>query len=189
MNTLNVKEEILRIYDHQDNIIREKFDRSLSFQDSLFDRFERAEKLGFGSGASIYNSALVYGQVSVGAKTWVGPNVILDGSGDGIKIGTFCSIAAGVHIYTHDTVLWALSGGESELKKAGVIVGDNTYIGPQSIIIAGVHIGTCCLIGANSFVNRNVNDNEIVVGSPARVIGRVEKIGDQIILKYFKNPK
>ena len=55
---------------------------------------------------------LVIGDVKVGSHTWIGPNVILDGSGGGLEIGDYCSIDAGAQIYTHDTVMWAISGGQ-----------------------------------------------------------------------------
>src|SRR4051794_35609644 len=77
--------------------------RTLPFGDYVVDRWQKAQALGFGDGASIYDSALVIGEVTVGAQTWVGPGVVLDGSG-GLEIGAFCSISAGAQIYSHNTV-------------------------------------------------------------------------------------
>jgi acetyltransferase-like isoleucine patch superfamily enzyme len=149
------------------------YQRSLPFQDGMFDRWERARRLGFGERASIYNSAAVFGDVRVGADSWIGPNTLLDGSGGGLRIGSFCSISSGVHIYTHDTVLWALSGGALGRAEGPVSIGDCVYIGSQSIIAAGVKIGSRCVIGANSFVNDDVPDGTVVGGSPARKLGAV----------------
>lgn len=162
----------------------ERFDRSLPFQDAVADRWERARALGFGEGASIYGSAFIYGAVRVGTGTWVGPNVILDGAGAPLEIGSWCSVSAGVHIYTHDTVAWALSGGVQQARHAPVRVGDRCYLGPQSIIAAGVTIGTCCVVAANSFVKTDVPERTVVGGSPARVLGRVEFDGDQPVLRF-----
>lgn len=147
--------------------------RSLSFQDGMFDRWERASRLGFGERTSIYNSATVFGNVRVGTDTWIGPNTMLDGSGGGLSIGSFCSISSGVHIYTHDTVLWALSGGVLGRAEGAVSIGDCVYIGSQCVIAAGVKIGSRCVVGANSFVNDDVPDGTVVGGSPARKIGIV----------------
>lgn len=83
-----------------------KFQRTLPFGDYVVDRWEKAQVLGFGRGTSIYDSALVLGDVQVGENTWIGPFTLLDGTG-GLSIGSFCSISAGVQIYTHDTVDWA----------------------------------------------------------------------------------
>ena len=80
--------------------MKDKFNRHVSIQDLLSDRWETAEFYGFGKGSSCYNNVLILGDVKVGRNTWIGPNVILDGSG-GLEIGDFVSISAGVQIYTH----------------------------------------------------------------------------------------
>jgi acetyltransferase-like isoleucine patch superfamily enzyme len=160
--------------------LRERFDRSLPFGDTLGDRWDRAARLGFGSEASIYDSAIVLGDVRVGAHTWIGPFTVLDGSGGGLEIGAWCSISAGVHLYTHDTVLWALSAGIQPRRTAPVAIGDCCYIGSQSVVSAGVTIGTQCVVGANSFVDEEVPDRTVVAGSPARPIGRVEGDGPEV---------
>ena len=64
--------------------------RSLSLGDYMNDRWERAEKEGFGKGTSVYDNVLILGDVKVGKHCWIGPNVVLDGSG-GLEIGELCS--------------------------------------------------------------------------------------------------
>lgn len=169
--------------------LAENWQRSLPFQDAMFDRWERARRLGFGDGASIYNSACVFGRVAVGAGTWIGPYVVLDASASELSIGAWCSISTGVHIYTHDSVAWALSGGRRKSRIAPVRIGDCTYVGSQSVIPAGVTIGRQVVIGANSFVNRDVPDRMIVAGSPARPIGRVEGDGEDVRMVYDRREK
>ena len=166
-----------RVKEQRDEELRATFDRSLPFADAQFDRWERAKALGFGEKTSIYDSSAVFGTVHVGTNTWIGPFTILDGSGGGLTLGDYCSISAGVHIYTHDTVLWAVSGGVQDARKGAVVIGSNTYIGAQSVIVAGVAIGSRCVIAANSLVNRDVPDGTIVGGTPARVLGHVEGEG------------
>jgi len=164
--------------------LQRTFNRSLPFADALFDRWERAKLLGFGQGTSIYNSSLVFGEVTVAEDVWIGPFALLDGSGGGLKIGRCCSISAGVHIYTHDSVLHALSGRKAPLCKSPVCIGECTFIGPHSTVRAGVSIGSRCVVGAHSYVNRDVPDRTIVAGSPARQVGVVEIVGDEVRLKY-----
>ena len=165
-----------------DEDLRARFDRSLSFADGLFDRWERARRLGFAEGASIYDSALVYGDVTVGERTWIGPSVLLDGSGGGLSIGAWCSISSGVHIYTHDTIRWSLSRGAVPRRTAPVRIGDACHLGAQSVVIAGVTVGSQCVVGANSFVNRDVPDRAVVGGSPARPLGMVKGDGEDVEL-------
>jgi acetyltransferase-like isoleucine patch superfamily enzyme len=188
MNPAELAAQLKALYEAQDEGLRREWDRSLPFADGLLDRWERARRLGFGEDASIYNSALVYGDVSVGRGTWIGPYTLLDGSGGGLSIGAYCSISAGVQIYTHDTVMWALSGGQTAKKTAPVSIGECCYLGSQAVIAAGTTIGNQCVVAANSFVNRAVPERTIVGGSPARPLGHVVVRGDDIELVYPSDP-
>jgi acetyltransferase-like isoleucine patch superfamily enzyme len=145
----------------------ERFDRVLPFGDYFVDRLEKAKYLGFGEGSTVYDNVVVIGDVKVGCNTWIGPNVILDGSG-GLEIGSNCSISAGVQIYSHDSVKWAISGGAAAYEHALTVIGSNCYIGPNSVIQKGVIIGSGCIVGANSFVNQNIPDRAKAYGNPAR---------------------
>ena len=110
-----------------------RFRRTLPFADYVVDRREKARALGFGEGASIYDSALVIGDVSVGEQTWVGPGVVLDGSG-GLSIGAYCSILGRCPDLQPRTValggLGRREGRSSEAPTAGS--GDRCYIGPNT---------------------------------------------------------
>jgi acetyltransferase-like isoleucine patch superfamily enzyme len=168
---------ILRLIDFLSRYKKNKYNRVVSFGDLFIDRREKAKSLGFGEGTTIYDSSLVIGNVKVGENTWIGPFTVLDGSG-GLEIGSNCSIASGVQIYSHETVFWALSGGRMKYTRAKTTIGDCCYIGPQAIIGQGVKIGNHCVVGANSIVNGDLEDFSIALGSPCKVIGRV-KIDDQ----------
>jgi acetyltransferase-like isoleucine patch superfamily enzyme len=178
-------QEMIALRTGLDEKVNTELNRSLPLGELLFDRWERAVRLGFGEGASIYDSALVYGNVIVGKSTWIGPNVILDGSG-GLTIGKFCSISAGVHIYSHNTIKWALSGGKAAYEYYPTSIGNHCFIGPQSIIQNGVTIGDNCLIAANSFISKDVPPRSIVGGSPGKILGKVViDEGNNINLEYF----
>ena len=158
-----------RLKSHFDQHFLKQFDRSLPFADLIFDRWERAKMLGFGEGASVYDSAHVFGNVKVGVNTWIGPFTILDGTG-GLTIGSNCSISAGVQIYSHDSVQWAVTGGKAPYEYATTTIGNNCYIGPNTIISKGIDIGEGVIVGANSFVNASFPSNSKIAGSPARLI-------------------
>lgn len=147
--------------------MREKFDRHVSINDLLSDRWETARFYGFGDGTSCYNNVLILGEVEVGRNTWIGPNVILDGSG-GLSIGDFVSISAGVQIYTHDTADWSTSMGKDAVARKPTKIGSGVYIGPNSIVGKGVTIGDRAVIGAMSFVNADVPADTAFYGVPAR---------------------
>ena len=153
--------------------VKEKWNRVLPSGDYLSDRWEKAKYLGFGEGSSIYDSSLVIGDVRVGKNTWVGPFTVLDGSG-GLEIGDFCSISAGVQIYSHDTVNWAISGGKEVAEFGTTKIESNVYLGPNVIIARGVTIGEGSIIGANSFVNKNIPANSRAWGSPCVIVAPKE---------------
>jgi len=147
--------------------VDDRWKRTLPFGDYVVDRWKKAQALGFGEGTSIYDSALVFGDVRVGARTWIGPFVILDGSG-GLTIGSNCSISAGVQIYSHDSVRWATSGGEMPYEYAKTTIGDNCYVGPNTVIAKGISIGDRCVIGANSLVLQAIPAGSRASGNPCK---------------------
>lgn len=146
--------------------IKKEFDRILPIGDYLSNRWEKASFCGFGEGTSIYDSSLIFGNVSVGKNCWIGPFTILDGSGGSLVIGDNCNISAGVQIYTHDTVCRVIY--DSEIERENVCIGNNVYIGPNVVISKGVHIGDYVVIGANSFVNKNIPSKSKAYGTPAK---------------------
>lgn len=147
--------------------MRRRFSRRVPLGDLLTDRWENARQYGFGEGSSCYDNVLIFGNVSVGRHTWIGPNVILDGSG-GLSIGDFCSISAGVQIYTHNTVEWANHRGEAHVARKSTKIGCGVYLGPNAVVQMGVTIGDGAIIGACSFVDRDVPAGASAWGVPAR---------------------
>ncbi len=166
---LEFYQKLLKLKEEFDRLFKEDLNRSIPFAELVFDRWEKAKSLGFGEGSSIYDSSYVFGKVRVGKSTWIGPNTILDGSG-GLTIGSNCSISAGVQIYSHDTVEWAISGGLAPYAYGPVQIGNNCYLGPNVIISLGVTLGDGCTVGANSFVNKSYPSGSKIAGSPARLL-------------------
>ena len=178
-------DQVRQLHTHLSAEKRDVWSRDVPFDDLLFDRWERARTLGFGEEASIYQSSYVFGDVAVGDHTWIGPFTVLDGSG-GLAIGAYCSISAGVHIYSHNTVKWAVSGGKAPYERRPVRIGNCCFIGPHSVIRDGITLGDHVVVGANSFVNTDVPARCIVAGTPARPIGRIllDDNGD-VTFEYF----
>jgi acetyltransferase-like isoleucine patch superfamily enzyme len=154
--------------------VAERWQRTLPFGDYLVDRWEKARRLGFGAGSSIYDSSLVLGNVKVGENTWVGPFTVLDGSG-GLEIGSNCSISAGVQIYSHDTVEWSVTGGATGPVRSPTRIGSRCYIGPNTVVAKGVTVGDGCVIGANSLVLSDIPEGSKAFGTPCRVVGKATR--------------
>ena len=73
------------------------------------------------------------------------------------------------------TILKGATIGESKTGKIGApVIGDNVYVGLNSTVVGGIHIGNDVMIAANTFVNFDVPDGALVIGSPG-VIHKKEK--------------
>lgn len=84
-----------------------------------------------------------------------------------ITIGNNVTMAPRVHILAHD----ASTKTFLDYTKIGCVnIGNNVFIGAESVVLPGVSIGNNVIIGANSTVTHNIPDNSVVVGSPAKVI-------------------
>lgn len=160
------------LFRNKRDALKQDFKRVLPANEIFTDRWEKAKYLGFGEGTSVYDSCCVFGDVKVGKNTWIGPFSILDGTG-GLRIGSNCSVGSGTHIYTHDTLMWAVSGGKEKYEYKPVTIGDNVFIAANIIILGGVTIGNQSAILAGAYINKNVPERAIMAGNPAKQIGEV----------------
>lgn len=91
-----------------------------------------------------------------------------------VDVGNYCCFGPDIHIGGMQHSYWwysmsPLLSDECKLPKR-TIIGNDVWIGAQAIIKQGVIIGDGAVIGANSFVNKNVEPYSVVVGSPAKHI-------------------
>ena len=169
---LDLIDRLKKLYKYLRDEMWSKRNRELPLDELIFDRWEKARRLGFGKGTSVYHNSYIYGNVKVGKNTWIGPFTVLDGEGT-LEIGNSCSISSGVQIYTHNSVKWAISGGKEFYEKKTVKIGNFCFIGANSVIRDGVSIGDYSVVGACSFVNKEIPPYSIVVGTPAKIVGNV----------------
>lgn len=89
-----------------------------------------------------------------------------------IEIGDNVTMAPRVHILCHD----ASTKIFLDYTKIGrVTIGNNVFIGAESVVLPGITIGSNVVIGANSTVTHDIPDNSVAFGSPARVICSLEE--------------
>jgi acetyltransferase-like isoleucine patch superfamily enzyme len=65
-----------------------------------------------------------------------------------------------------------------------VVIGRGAKVGANATLLPGIVLGAGCLVGAGAVVTRDVADDTIVIGNPARVAGRVSELRDQHGLVY-----
>jgi acetyltransferase-like isoleucine patch superfamily enzyme len=99
-----------------------------------------------------------------------------------IEIGDRVTITSGVLLLTHDGATWLVRADGCRRQRYGRIkVGNDVFIGSNSIILPGVTIGSRVVIGAGSVVTRNVPDNSVVAGSPARVLRTFDEYAAKVL--------
>lgn len=140
---------------------------------SLKCRFEGKNKVSSG--------VLISGGVTIGAYSYIsGPGSVVHSG----RIGRFCSIARGVVIgldehditkMTTHPILYAKSYGVADLDGSDQLkdppeIGDDVWLGVNSIVLRGVTVGKGAVVGAGSVVTRNVEPYSVVAGVPARHI-------------------
>jgi UDP-3-O-[3-hydroxymyristoyl] glucosamine N-acyltransferase len=123
------------------------------------------EKSTFGSNCRIGTLSDIQGYVEFGNYCWLHSNVHI---GQQSKIGNFVFIYPYV-ILTNDPT------PPSNIC-IGPTIGDYTQIAVNSVILPGITIGKHCLIGAGSVVGKNINDEMLALGNPAKEIKNVKEI-------------
>lgn len=89
-----------------------------------------------------------------------------------IEIGDNVTMAPRVHVLAHD----ASTKTFLDYTKIGrVKIGDNVFVGAESVILPNTVIGSNVIIGANSTVTKDIPDNVVVAGNPARIISTLEE--------------
>lgn len=91
-----------------------------------------------------------------------------------VEIGNNVFFGPNVHVYTATHPLNAIERRTVEFSKP-VSVGNDCWIGGNSVILPGVKIGNGCTIGAGSVVTKDIPDNSLAVGNPAKVIRILNK--------------
>jgi len=111
------------------------------------------------------------GEVRIGAKTVMGQECTISAF-QHVAIGRECVIADRVMMidFDHGVVEVERPIRLQGIYKRDVEVGDNCWIGYGACVLRGVTVGDNCVIGTSAVVTRDVPDNAIVAGVPARVI-------------------
>ena len=124
-----------------------------------------ARKIGVNMKGRVY----LYGSPVWGSEPWL------------ITLGDNVHITQGVKFITHDggTLLFRDRVPDLEITKP-ITVGDNVYFGNNVIVLPGVTIGSNVVIGAGAVVSRDIPDNSVAVGVPARVIKTTDEYFEKL---------
>ncbi len=155
-------------------VYKDQWNRTVPSLEAIFSRWETGKAYSNNDEkTNISHLSYIVGNVKLGKNVYVGPFTFLDGGGN-LIIGDNTSIAAGVQIYSHDSISRTLSGHSSSTIYGQTNIGKSCFIGPNTIITRGVKIGDHCFVGAGSVVTFDVPSFTAVAGSPADIIGKVK---------------
>jgi UDP-3-O-[3-hydroxymyristoyl] glucosamine N-acyltransferase len=112
----------------------------------------RKEKIAIGTSVYINRNTLIDAScgISIGAETMIGPNCYISDHDHQYEVGT--------------------APGEGSLANAPTRIGKCVWLGAGVHVLKGVSIGDGAIVGAGSIVTKDIPENTIAVGSPARVI-------------------
>ena len=91
-----------------------------------------------------------------------------------VTIGVNCMLAPGVHIYTATHPLDPIERISGSEYGKPVTIGDNVWIGGRAIINPGVTIGDNAVIASGAVVTKDVPNNVVVGGNPAKIIKKLK---------------
>lgn len=105
-----------------------------------------------------------------------------------VEIGDRVTITRGCRLVTHDGSTWLMRDekGRRQLYRK-VIIGNDVFVGLNSIIMPGVRIGNEVIIAAGSIVTKSVPSGVIVGGNPAKIIGDYHKYKENVMNNYVSN--
>ena len=111
----------------------------------------------------------LYGDISWGTEPWI------------ITLGNNVHITNGVKFITHDggTLLYRHIIPDLEITKP-ITIGDDVYIGNNVLLLPGVKIGNNVVIGAGAVVTKDIPDNSVAVGVPAKVIKTADEYFEKL---------
>lgn len=90
-----------------------------------------------------------------------------------IEVGDDVTLATGVKLLAHDASTAKIPGVRTKVGR--VVIGNNVFIGTYSIVLPNTTIGNNVVIGSGSVVTKNIPDNCVYAGNPARFICTYEE--------------
>ena len=132
----------------------------------LFKPIKWCKKIGLNFDPS---SLHIYGKVSFGSEPWI------------ITLGSNVYITTGCQFITHDggVLIFRKDVPDLEITKP-IVVGDNVYFGNNVVVLPGVKIGNNVVIGSCSVVTKDIPDNCVYAGNPARFIKTIDEYFEKL---------
>ncbi len=103
-----------------------------------------------------------------------------------IRIGNRVTISDGVRFLTHDGSSWlARDSNGRRFFYRRIEIGNNVFVGIDTVILPGVKIGDNVIIGAGTIVTKSIPSGVVVAGNPARILGSFADLEKKMLDNYF----
>lgn len=146
-------------------------------------RYDSIDKIQVGKGVLICEYTLLAARgasystqnssLTIGDNTFIGEFNNIRATGGEIRIGNNCNISQHCTLVaSNHSIAKGINISEQrwDETKVGIFIGNDVWIGANSVILPGVTIGDGAVVGAGSVVTKNIPANAIVAGNPAKVI-------------------
>jgi len=111
--------------------------------------------------------------VKIGKNTMISLGAKIDTRRGEVIIGNNCLITHGCYILSHDGAAHMLNSDDDG--KGKVKIGNNVFIGVNSVVLRNVSIGDNSIIGAGSLVNIDIPEGVVAAGNPVKIIKEIPK--------------
>lgn len=145
-------------------------------------KIEHPHEVEIDDNCYIFDYAFLSGKNSlkIGKFCVVGWHCVIEGGanieiGDRVFLGPGSKLLSSTYEYDNFYTSQFLPEGTYEIRYGDISLGDDSYIGANTVVMPGVSIGEGALVGANSVVNRNLKPWGIYHGNPIKLIGVREK--------------
>lgn len=129
----------------------------------------RLDNFEIGEGTKIVGPVEVFGSLKIGKDCWIGKNLKVNGNGT-VTIGDNCDLGPEITFQTGGHEI----GDATRRAGAGIVmnqaVGNGTWIGGRTTVLNNVTIGNGCVVTGCACVTRDVADNTLAGGVPAKLI-------------------
>ncbi len=110
---------------------------------------------------------------TIGKNTMISLGAKVDVRRGQVTIGDNCLITHGCYILSHDGAAHVINKNDDGT--GFVKIGDNVFIGVNSVVMRNVTIGNHSIIGAGSVVNKDIPEGVVAAGNPIKIIKKLEK--------------
>lgn len=132
------------------------------------------------SGISVGKNSKIVGPIkmgtvaslTIGDDCWIGSGLRIYGNGT-VLIGDRCDLAPDISFVTGSHEIGDANRRAGQGISFKIAVADGCWIGARVTVVGNIHINAGAIVGTSSLVNKNVSQNAVVAGVPAKVINEL----------------